>query len=153
MKEVNIIQEINQLHLLVGRKLFEMNQHKDIRNQPRPLQIAIIDFLLHHEDEAICQKDIQLEIDVSKAAISSAICSMEKQGFIERISDQEDSRKNRIILLPLGKEIYDDFKKSICLLNQEVLEGIGYDDLNEFLRISEEIKNNIRKRDVDDKII
>lgn len=150
MKEVDIIQEINQLHLFVGRKLCEMNSHKDEMRQPRPLQLAIIDFLLQNEDKVICQKDIQLEIDISKAAISLAISSMEKQGFIERISDQIDSRKNRIVLLPFGREIYDDFKEKVCFLNKKVVDDIGYDDLDEFLRISEKIKNSIRKRDVND---
>ena len=80
----NILLEVKKLHVAICQYLFEMNKEKEHGVVPNPLQMRILKYLKREEKESIYQKDIQKNLDVSKAAISAVIKSMEKKKLIQK---------------------------------------------------------------------
>ena len=139
---MNIVKEIKQLDIAIAQKLYKDNGHD---KHPTPQQMAIIEILIHNKDKTIYQNDLANELKVTKAAISSIIQSMEKKGFINKIPSSKDGRKNRIELTEETLNIYKDAKKNVDNLNKEIINNISEEELNIFLKVSNQIKNNIKK--------
>lgn len=145
--EINVIQELKRANVCIGKKLFEFSKDNPVMKYPSPLQIGIIEILICKKDEIVYQKDLQEKLDISKAAISDVIQSMEKKGMIERIPSSIDGRKNRILLTDYGYELFQELNDHLIEFNQKLLKDIQDEELEVFLNVLHKIKNNIRKED------
>lgn len=141
---VDIINEIKSLHTNMIKKLFNM-QKIDTKNRPKPLQVAIIDFLLENEAKSIYQKDLEIKFNISKSAISDVLSTMENNDMISRITEKDDARKRKIILTEHAKEIHKEMIKVKVQANKEILEGISNEEIEKFIIIAEKLKNNMKK--------
>lgn len=144
MKE-NILLEVKSLHVCIGKYLFELGKKKNQSRQPSPLQMRIIEYLIKSKETDIYQKDIQESLDVSKAAISDTLKTMEKKNLIERIPSKQDGRKIKIVITKDGLDSYQEVENDLKKVNQKILENIKEEELEEFIRISHKIKESLKK--------
>ena len=105
----NIINEIKQVDIAIGKKIFEMNNNNILTKHPSPLQMGIIEILINNNG-ITDQNTLTKELHISKAAISSGLQSMEKKGLIERIPSSKDARKNNIILSQQGMNTFKEIQ-------------------------------------------
>ncbi len=92
---------------LIKREL-DKSKNKDIKEfNITHTQFQIIMFLYHNQDKYIFQKDVEKELEISKATASVMIDRLEKNGFIKRISSEKDSRYKYLVLLPASFEVQD----------------------------------------------
>ena len=82
----NVIEEIKNLEVQIGKRLFKEAKLLDIKKPPSPLQGKVLKYILDHKEEKICQRDLEEHLNVSKATISEVLVAMEKS---ELISDHE----------------------------------------------------------------
>ena len=141
--EKDILKEIKSLNNSLKKRLFciKKGQH------PRPLQVAIIEYLYSHRAEATYQKNLEEEFNITKSAISDVLNSMEKNNMIERIQSREDARKNRIILTEQTILQRKNIKKDLNQINEEIKEGLTDGEIELFLKITNKIKHNLNKED------
>ncbi|MBF0846190.1 winged helix-turn-helix transcriptional regulator, partial [Streptococcus danieliae] len=66
-------------------------------------QGKIIYFLSENEDKTIFIKDIEKHFNISKSVASKLIQRMNKNGFVEILSKENDKRYKKIILTPLAR--------------------------------------------------
>lgn len=66
------------------------------------MQSMIIRFLIHQADNFVYQRDIEKEFGIRRSSVTSILQLMEKNGFITRISDENDARLKRILLTEVG---------------------------------------------------
>ena len=144
MKE-NILLEVKQLNNTICQLIAEVNKDNSFTRHPSPLQIRITKYLLENRDNVIYQKDIQESLNISKAAISDTLQSMEKKGVIERIPSQIDGRKIQVQLTKEGKETFKEIDKDMKKINQKIEGTITQEELEEFIRIIHKIKENLKK--------
>ena len=142
--EIDIIDEIKSLHTHMIRKLF-CNEKTNNSNRPKPLQIAILAFLIDNENEVIYQKDLENEFQISKAAISDVLYNMENNNMIKKVQEENDARKKRIILTEESYEKYRHMKEAKKEAINSILKGISEDDIKKFLEVTEKLKENMRK--------
>jgi DNA-binding MarR family transcriptional regulator len=64
-------------------------------------------FLLHQEP-GLSQKDIADRLEITPAAVSTAIREMETMGLLQRQPDEEDARQMRLFLCPHGREVVEE---------------------------------------------
>jgi DNA-binding MarR family transcriptional regulator len=57
------------------------------------------------EKEIPSQKLIAEKFGITPAAVARTLKSLEAEGYIERMSDEEDSRFNKIVITPKGNEV------------------------------------------------
>ena len=94
----NVIEEIKNLEVQIGKRLFKEAKVLDIKKPPSSLQGKVLKYILDHKEEKICQRDLEEHLNVSKATISEVLVAMEKSELIKRVSVPEDARIKRIVL-------------------------------------------------------
>lgn len=142
----DLTNDIKSLNIAIVKRLFSMSNKEKVEcNFPSPLQFKIIEYLEEHKKEETFQKDLEKCLNVSKAAISGVIKAMEKKGIVERIPVLNDARKNKIILSEKSLQFYHDKIKDMKLLSEELVSGISDDELREFKRILNKMKENLKK--------
>ncbi len=144
---MDLANEIKNLNIAIVKRLFSMHKECINREHPSPLQIKIITILEENKEKDIYQKDLEKELNVSKAAISGVIKTMEKKGIVERIHSSTDARKNKIVLSQQSLAFYQERLKEIKVLNEELISGISETELEQFKRILNKMKENIKKEE------
>lgn len=142
----DLTNEIKSLNIAIVKRLFSIKNKNNLPTSiPSPLQFKIIDFLEENKDKDIYQKDLEKNLNVSKAAISGVIKTMEKKGIVERIPVLNDARKNKIILSEKSMQFYQEKIKDMKLVSEELVSGISEAELQEFKRILSKMKENLKK--------
>ena len=83
----------------------------------------------------ICLKD--------KTNITRIIDTLEKKNLVVRVSDQIDSRVNRVILTNLGKQLFYDVLPVMEKTKEEVRKNIKEEDIDIFKDVLSKIINNL----------
>lgn len=107
-----------------------------------------IGFVLAYLSEAkgeIIAGDLARELNVSTARIAALLKKMEKNGLIERRSAKGDARQTVVEITQAGIEYSDKIREQILEKAELLLEKVGKDDLDEFIRISQKIKNALEE--------
>ena len=141
---IDIIDEIKSLHNHMIKRLF-CCEKTNKNDRPKPLQISILTFLLKHKDEVIYQKDLERKFQISKAAISEVLNIMENNDLINKLPEENDARKKRIVLTTKAQEMYDEMLNYQKEINNSIIEGISTEELNTFIKIAEKLKENMKK--------
>ncbi|NLJ79438.1 MAG: MarR family transcriptional regulator [Firmicutes bacterium] len=112
--------------------------------QPLQLSSAEGNILLHllTTEEILRQEDLVEELEISKPAVSRALRSLEKKGFVQRKKDPEDRRVSRICLTgkalekgPAIEEVYEN-------LFQQAAQDISEEEIKEFIELFKRISEN-----------
>lgn len=152
MKEKNILREIKTLDHLVINKL-GINNISNIKRMT-PSQIYILEYIINSSKKEVSQKDLEKILKHSRATVSSVLFTMEKNGLIKRITDNNDTRSKKIILTEKALNVFEKSKENINLIEKECLNGISQNDLCIFYKVLNKMKNNLqRKDDKNDKTI
>lgn len=141
----DLTSEIKCLNMLIVKRLFKVHRDNVPSSCPSPLQLRIIIFLEDNKDKDIYQKDLEKTLNISKSAISGVIKTMEKKGIVERIPVLNDARKNKIILSEKSLQFYREKIEDMKKISEELISGISDDELKEFKRILNKMKENLQK--------
>lgn len=127
----------NQNELLFGRCTCESN----VTNTQKHILMLL-------EDQNITNKDISIKLNITQAAVTKAIKSLIKDGFIESVKDKNDARVLRYKLSENAKDIANTHKqhhdRSLNTLKNIVSEYTDDEKLiiSDFLdRILEEVRD------------
>ena len=110
---------------------------------PTPTQMQIIAYILKHKNEDIYQRDLENVLKLRRATVSGVLKTMEKNGFITRITDKEDTRIKKIILNKNAEEIFEKSEKKLDELEKIVIKDISKTDLEIFSNVIDKMKENI----------
>lgn len=102
----------------------------------------IIQYLHHHAEQAVYQKDVEREFKIGRSAVTNILTRMEENGFIHRETDGSDARLKRLTLTAKGEEQCQLLHNTIEWLNSRQLDGISTQELGHFLEILEKIEGN-----------
>lgn len=143
MKE-NVLRQIKELDMLVLKMINKgcKNEHAH-KNPPTLTQMQILEYILNHSNEDIYQKDLENIFNLSRATVSGVLQTMEKYNFIERITDEVDTRTKKIILKQKTKDIFDKHQKKFKDVEDVILKDVSEDELKIFMKVIEQMKENI----------
>lgn len=108
-------------------------------------QLKIINYILLHENENVCQKDLELETNLKKASITGCLDSLAERDLIKRVQADDDKRKNYIRLTDKAITYKNEFYQREVDLNNWIEENINKEDLDTFFKVIKKIRNNIDK--------
>lgn len=140
-----LAEELKKLEIEIAQKLFSIAKEKGIPAPPSPLQGRILDFLFKNQDREVNQKDIEVNLGVSKATISGALNAMEKNNLIKRITSIKDSRSKQIIATEESKVTNDCLKVIFDDLNKKLVKDISEEELNAFYSTMNKLSRNLRQ--------
>lgn len=107
-------------------------------------QYHIIGYLLRHDGEKICQKDLEKETGLKKASITGSIDNLVEKGTVIRVPSTDDRRKNYIYLTDKVLNFRKQLKERENLFNDQIKGNIPEADKEAFFRVMDQIKDNIR---------
>lgn len=89
--------------------------------------------------------DIARALGVSTARIAALLNRLEKNGFITRETAAHDARKTVVRLAPLGRQWTLRTREQILDKMELLLERVGKEDIQEFIRISRKIQRTLEE--------
>ena len=95
------------------------------------------------QGEVSSQKEIAEKFGITPAAVARTLKGLENDGFIERMTTENDSRFNKIVITPRGKEIVEKTKEMFHQIDSDIFEDFTMNDLNEFNSYLDKIKSKL----------
>ena len=95
---------------------------------------------LRERDHEVVAGELARELGVSTARIAALLKTMEKNGLIVRQRSAEDARLTVVKITQAGGECYERMREQILEKIELLIEKVGKDDLEEFIRISNKIR-------------
>jgi MarR family transcriptional regulator for hemolysin len=97
-------------------------------------------FNISREKDEVILKDMAEKMGKDKSAIMRMVDLLEKKELVRRVVDQNDRRKNQLLVTKKGERILADFHKIELELNCELMEGLSDDDMQTFYKVVNHIK-------------
>ncbi|MFD2612306.1 MarR family winged helix-turn-helix transcriptional regulator [Paenibacillus gansuensis] len=101
----------------------------------------IIMLLLWNKD-GVTQKEIAEQLNKDQTNIARMIFSLEKKGFIHRVTPEYDRRSLVVWLTEKGRELENLVAPLSLEFNQKITEGLTEEELLDFKRIIAKIRQN-----------
>lgn len=142
--EKNIANELKKLDIEIAKKLFSISKVQNILEPPSPLQGRIMDYLTVNEGKEVYQKDLEKNLNVSKATISAVLFTMENNNLIKRVTSKNDARSKQIIITEKSIKVYENMKIVFDNLNKELIKNLSDAEIESFLNTIEKLRENIQ---------
>ncbi len=107
-------------------------------------QIRILNFVLvSYPDREIYQKDIEEELNIRSASVSTLLKKMEAQDFIRREKVSYDDRLKKILPTSHTVEMKEQVERHIALLEKRLTAGIKEEELKIFSDVLKKMQENM----------
>lgn len=141
----NIANELKKLDIEIARKLFSISKENNIPEPPSPLQGRIMDYLVLHQGKEVFQKDLEKDLNVSKATVSSALFTMEKNNIVKRTTSKDDARSKQIVVTEESIRVHENMKIVFDNLDKELTKNMSTDEIEAFFSTIEKLRKNLNK--------
>lgn len=99
--------------------------------------------LLHtisKEKEEVILKDMAEKMGKDKSAIVRMVDQLEKKELLRRVVDQNDRRKNLLLVTKKGERLINEFIEMELKLNEELQSGLSTEDMQTFYKVVNHLK-------------
>jgi MarR family transcriptional regulator, transcriptional regulator for hemolysin len=112
--------------------------------KPMNLSSAEGNILLHllTENQQLQQEEIVDQLDISKPAISRALKSLERKGFVKREKDPSDKRASRVLMTEKALQIGPGLVQVYNGVFSIAKEGISDRDIDGFIDLFSRVSEN-----------
>ncbi|WP_300622531.1 MarR family winged helix-turn-helix transcriptional regulator [uncultured Fusobacterium sp.] len=124
-------------HSIYQKKIYEeLEELKLSVGQPK-----IFDFLKDHN--GCIQKEIAVGCQIEPASVTSILLTMEKKGFIERRSINDNRRSHYVFLTEEGKKIADLVREAMIRVEEKVLEDFTEEEKKILINLLKKANYNL----------
>ena len=113
---------------------------------PSGVQSWILGYLSDHNDHPVYQCELESKFEVRRSTMTEILNGMEKNGLIIRVRDHDDARKKQVQLTDEATAMHNRVIAAINCIENTANSGLSIKEIQEFLRISAKIKENLEKR-------
>ena len=103
----------------------------------------MIGYLYHHRDREIFQKDMEADFHMAKSSVTAALQSLEKNGYIKRVSVERDARLKKIELTEAGIKFHDNIEISIDSMEERLVVGLSKQQKKDLFAMLSQIKRQL----------
>lgn len=96
---------------------------------------------IREEKEEVILKDLACKMGKDKSAILRMIDLLEKKELLRRVVDQNDRRKNQLLVTKKGEQFIAEFREIEAVFSKELLEGLSDADIQTFRKVVNHLKN------------
>ena len=104
----------------------------------------ILNYLAHHSERDIYQKDIENDFGIRRSTVSKVIRLMEEKGLICREAVPNDARLKKLTLTPEGKKLQAAIEKEQQKTEQLLRQAVSEEELKIFFEVMEKFKKSIQ---------
>ena len=102
-----------------------------------------INYFYENRDRDIFQKDFEEKFSIRRSTASNMLKLMEKDGYIKRVSVENDARLKKIVLTDKAVKIHTEICRDITAREKKLRNGLTDEELEAFFRITEKLKKNM----------
>lgn len=102
-----------------------------------------INYFYENRDRDIFQKDFEEKFLIRRSTASNMLKLMEKDGYIKRVSVENDARLKKIVLTDKAIKIHTAICRDIAAREKRLRKGLTDEELEAFFRIVEKLKKNM----------
>lgn len=121
-KEMPIITVMNQIMHMEMKSASQLFKEYDLK----PWQAGIL-FALHH-NSGLSQRELAKKMRLTPPTITSGIQKMEKQGLIERWSDEQDQRIMRLYLTEKAESCIEQVWDVVRRMEEMLIQGFTMEE-------------------------
>ena len=137
---MNIGRSIHILSRQVKRKIDEAVNKYNVTS----VQCGFIEYISHESKKGnVYAKNIERKFNMRRATVAEILSLMEKNGLIERKSNESDGRLKQIILTDKSLEIKNNIKKEMDKVEKEIKQGLTEDEISKFMWILNKMSENL----------
>jgi MarR family transcriptional regulator, transcriptional regulator for hemolysin len=138
------------IFMIVGgmmKALFRVLKKRTDEQAEAPLTIEQFRLLYAISKEAneVIQKEMAEIMGKDKSAILRMTDCLEKKELVRRVVDQNDRRKNNLMVSKMGERTIELWLKIGIDLNNELTEGLSQSDMDAFFKVINHIKSKAEK--------
>lgn len=124
------------------KPMFRVLEHRVDQQTNIKLTVAQFGLLyaISEEKEEVILKDMAEKMGKDKSAILRMIDLLEKKELVRRVVDQNDRRKNQILVTKKGERLIADFLKIELEMNREMLDGLTDTEIQTFFKVVNHLK-------------
>ena len=148
MRENRLLFKVKSLEKMIFRTFIHDSDLLDRNIVLTPTQMQIMEYILFKSDGKVLQRDLEVVLNLRRATVSGVLQTMEKNGLVERVTDNFDARNKKIILNHEAKEIFEKHEKEMEKIEELVIKGISEEELEVFSTVLDKMKDNINKVNV-----
>ena len=109
-----------------------------------PLILAILKHMEQMQAQSFSQRDMARALDISPAAVTNSLKTMEKSGYVRRDPEQEDARRNRVELTQKGRSAVEECEQAFLAVSQRMLAGFTSEEQAMLVDFRGRMLNNLR---------
>lgn len=96
-----------------------------------------------HDDPPLCQKDLEIALELKGSSITSLLQGLDRKGFIARTVDPNDERRKVLTLLPKGRALIVEFDEVFREIEERIARGLTPEQRREFQHTLDLIARNL----------
>ena len=123
MDQRGLGKRIMLLHMLRRRMLHNMK----IETEIIPGLYPLLKYLSRNPDAS--QQDLASMLFVSPASVAQSTKRLQSAGMLEKTSDPDNLRKNRLRITPAGQAIVDSFQPLVDVVDQKTFRGFSNEEI------------------------
>lgn len=128
--------------LLLNHSIYQKKMYEAIENLKLSIgQPKVFDFLKDHD--GCIQKEIAVGCQIETASVTSILLTMEKRGFIERRSINDNRRAHYVFLTEEGKRIANLVREAMLKVEEQVLENFTTEEKEILIKLLKKANYNL----------
>ena len=139
----NVGQSLRCLQRLIHQKVevFKVESKDDLTL----VQAHTLRYLDEHKDEDVFQRDIEKVLNVRRSTCTEILNVLERDGYIERHSVNNDKRLKKLVLTAKTKELHLTISKNVERLEALLKKDINEEELEIFFKVIDKMKQNVKE--------
>ena len=111
--------------------------------KPTPTQLQIIWYLIKKGEAGVYQKELESLFSLKRATVSGVLQTMEKNGLIYRVIDENDTRTKKIYLQAKTKKLFLEGQEKLKQIEQQLIQNISKEEMKSFKKTLEKMIHNV----------
>ena len=111
--------------------------------KPTPTQLQIIWYLIKKSEAGVYQKELESLFSLKRATVSGVLQTMEKNGLIYRVIDENDTRTKKIYLQAKTKKLFLKGQEKLKQIEQQLIQNISQEEMESFKKTLEKMIHNV----------
>lgn len=136
--------ELRTLHNLIYRYVHVKNT-MEFGQSASEVHFWVLGYLAGHKNQDVFQRDLEAEFEVRRSTMTGILQTMEKNGWISRVSVDYDARLKKLLMTEKAKRIMDKKASVIANFEKGLVEGISREELDDFFVTIDKIKKNLQE--------
>ena len=137
----------HQLHQAHRKAVDVELARRGLKEVGHPMLMTILQSYERSSGCCQAQRELAEHLHISPAAVATSLKSLEKSGYIRREPEEQDARRNRVLLTPSGRAAVEGCQEAFDTVAERMLFGFTPEEKEQLRRFRMRMLNNLRERE------